>query len=165
MDYNALIQSIMDNWGAIMATVVAGGGGIWALLSKISRNKFTHNLNSVEVSLFRKFDAVGKTTFEVLAKVEGALANVERRVAIMEQSNDALSKENLVLSNLVIEALSIANIPLSAKESFFGGIQDMVVVNDKVKSTLTSIIEAQKMQKQLDDKKGQEIYSKLDSGV
>ena len=165
MDYNAVIQSITENWGAIMSTVVVGGGSIWALLSKIGANKFSSNLTRIESSMFKKFDAVGKTTFDVLTKVERVLSNVQDRVSIMEKANETLSKENLVLSNLVIEALSVAPIPLSAKEKFYGGIQDLTIVNDKVKDALLAIQEAQKVQKQVETQKEQDLYSKLDSEV
>lgn len=165
MDYNAVIQSITENWSAIMSTILVGGGSFWALLNKISKNKFNHELGSFQSTVTRKFDAVGKTTFDVLSKVDKSMSAMEQRISSMEKTNQVVSQENLVLSNLVVELMALAPIPLSAKEKFYGGIHDMTIINDKVKDALLAIQEAQKIQKQTQDKKETELYEKLDSGV
>ena len=55
-------------------------------------------------------------------------------------------KENVLLANAVVELVSVAN-PVQAKEKFYGGLNSLSIINEKVGEALNTTIEVQKISK------------------
>lgn len=164
MDWNLLIEQIQSNWTAIVATLGVSGGGLWAILSNISKSKLGSNLTSLNTAFYNiESKVVGKV--EAFSKIlYEKLEAFEQRMNIAESQNLELKKENVLLANAVVELVSVANVPVQAKEKFYGGLNSLSIINEKVGEALNATIEMQKIAKTVEVNKSQETIEKL-SGV
>ncbi len=164
MDWELLIEQIQSNWTAIVATFGEAGGGIWAVISNISKSKLGMNLTglntafyNIETKVVSKVEALSKILYDKLEVFE-------ERMKIAESQNLELKKENVLLANAVVELVSVANVPVQAKEKFYGGLNSLSIINEKVGEALNTTIEVQKISKTVELQKSQETIDKL-SGV
>lgn len=164
MDWELLIEQIQSNWTAIVATFGVAGGGIWAVISNISKSKLGMNLTglntafyNIETKVVSKVEALSKILYDKLEVFE-------ERMKIAESQNLELKKENVLLANAVVELVSVANVPVQAKEKFYGGLNSLSIINEKVGEALNTTIEVQKISKTVELQRSQETIDKL-SGV
>ena len=161
MDWELLIEQIQSNWTAIVATFGVAGGGIWAVISNISKSKLGMNLTglntafyNIETKVVSKVEALSKILYDKLEVFE-------ERMKIAESQNLELKKENVLLANAVVELVSVANVPVQAKEKFYGGLNSLSIINEKVGEALNATIEVQKIAKTVELNKSQETIDKL----
>jgi hypothetical protein len=164
MDWNLLIEQIQSNWTSIVATFGVAGGGIWAVISKIRQSKLFLNFDGLNKS-FSNIESKVVSKVEALSKIlYDKLEVFEERMKIAESQNLELKKENVLLANAVVELVSVANVPVQAKEKFYGGLNSLSIINEKVGEALNTTIEVQKISKTVELQKSQETIDKL-SGV
>ena len=69
---------------------------------------------------------------------------------IAESQNLEPKKENVLLANAVVELVSVANVPVQAKEKFYGGLNSLSIINEKVgEGTQHQRLKCKRLRKQL----------------
>jgi hypothetical protein len=81
--------------------------------------------------------SVSKILYDKFEGFQSQLKEYEGKV-------DAVTQENAVLANLLVQTLTVANIPVEAKQKFYEGLMQTVKINDTIKDTLHTVIEKQK---------------------
>lgn len=135
-----IIQWASDQWVELVAT----GGVTVASIKWFIVDRITLTKKNLEVGNFKgivqQVDADVKAVSKVLYdKFEGFQDQLQQ----YEQKVDAVTQENSVLANLLVQTLSVANIPVDAKQKFYEGLMQATKINDAVKETLNTVIAKQ----------------------
>jgi NAD kinase len=162
--WESIIEWLNQNWTPFIATLGVGGGGLLVTLGNLSKAKLNLNVSSVMGKLTSLEGVVVQRIEKISKIVYDKLEAFEERMKIQEKENNTLKQENVMLANLVVEALSIANVPLQGKEKFYAGLNDISIINQKIAETLKATIDMSKIAKEQDLAKTKENIDKL-SGV
>lgn len=149
-----IIQWASDQWVELVAT-----GGVtvasikWFVIDRITlakKNLEVGNFKGVIQQVDADVKSISKVLYDKFEGFQGQLKQYEEKV-------DAVTKENAVLANLLVQTLSVANIPVEAKQKFYEGLMQATKINDAVKETLNTVIakqqeaQAQLQQTQVDN--------------
>lgn len=139
--WDSIIQFAQDSWVELMAT---GGVTIatikWFIIDKINLAK-----KELDVINFKaKIQDVGQDVKVVTKVLYDKFEEFQNEFEKQNAKIDSVTKENVLLANLAVQAISVANIPVDAKEKFFNSMVEAVKINDEIKKTLEIIIEKQK---------------------
>jgi hypothetical protein len=139
--WGELIQWVSDGWVELVAT-----GGVtvasikWFVVDRITLSKKNLELGNFK-GIIQQVDTDVKAVSKILYdKFEGFQTQLKE----YEGKVDAVTQENAVLANLLVQTLTVANIPVEAKQKFYEGLMQTVKVNDAIKDTLHTVIEKQK---------------------
>jgi hypothetical protein len=80
-------------------------------------------------------------------KVVTIESEVQKLIGVVSNKDNELATKDLQiqqLANLVVQTLTVANVPLSQKENFFAGLNQVSVVGDKAMESLKLFIEHSK---------------------
>lgn len=157
--WETIVSFAQEQWVGLMTT---GGVTIasvkWFVLDKINFAKketdvvnFKSKINDVGQDV----KVVSKVLYE---KFEDLQDNFEKQSVKIE----AITKENVMLANLVVQTLSVAVIPVEAKEKFFNAMMETVKINEEVKQSFKIILDKQKEHQEKIQDNIQETASKLD---
>jgi hypothetical protein len=157
--WETIVSFAQEQWVGLMTT---GGVTIasvkWFVLDKINFAKketdvvnFKSKINDVGQDV----KVVSKVLYE---KFEDLQDNFEKQSVKIE----AITKENVMLANLVVQTLSVAVIPVEAKEKFFNAMMETVKINEEVKQSFKIILDKQKENQEKIQDNIQETASKLD---
>jgi hypothetical protein len=157
--WETIIQFAEEQWVGLMTT-----GGVtlasikWFVLDKINFAKkeadvvnFKSKINDVGQDV----KVVSKVLYEKFEDLQGKFEEQSLKI-------EAITKENVMLANLAVQALSVATIPVEAKEKFFNAMVETVKINEDVKKTFGIILEKQKETQDNIQENIQETASKLD---
>ena len=139
--WDSIIQFAQDSWVELMAT---GGVSIaaikWFIIDKINLAK-----KELDVINFKaKIQDVGQDVKVVTKVLYDKFEEFQNEFEKQSAKIDSVTKENVMLANLAVQAISVANIPVDAKEKFFNSMVETVKINDEIKKTLEIIIEKQR---------------------
>lgn len=138
--WDSIIQFASDSWIELVTT-----GGVtlasvkWLVLDRITlakKNLEIGNFQGIVNQVGSDVKAVNKVLYDKFEIFQNQLKEHEAKM-------EKVTQENALLSDLVIQALSVANVPLSAKQQFFNTLTQAVKVNDNVKQTVDAILKAQ----------------------
>jgi hypothetical protein len=136
-----IIQWASDQWVELVAT-----GGVtvasikWFVVDRITLAKKNLELGNFK-GIIQQVDTDVKSVSKILYdKFEGFQSQLKE----YEGKVDAVTQENAVLANLLVQTLTVANIPVEAKQKFYEGLMQTVKINDAIKDTLHTVIEKQK---------------------
>lgn len=136
-----IIQWASDQWVELVAT-----GGVtvasvkWFVVDRITLAKKNLELGNFK-GIIQQVDTDVKSVSKILYdKFEGFQSQLKE----YEGKVDAVTQENAVLANLLVQTLTVANIPVEAKQKFYEGLMQTVKINDTIKDTLHTVIEKQK---------------------
>ncbi len=158
MNWETIIQTLTNNWAELGITGVGLMAGFkWFITDKITQGK-----NSLDYNLLRSqvgtFDKSFGTKLEVVFNKVETLSNL---VQSLTKENAIKDEQVNVLSNLVVEALSVANVPLANKDKFYAGLNQVSIINANVSEALKGIIDTQKETKQTQDNTNQVLMDSL----
>jgi hypothetical protein len=136
-----IIQWASDQWVELVAT-----GGVtvasikWFVVDRITLAKKNLELGNFK-GIIQQVDTDVKSVSKILYdKFEGFQSQLKE----YEGKVDAVTQENAVLANLLVQTLTVANIPVEAKQKFYEGLMQTVKINDAIKDSLHTVIEKQK---------------------
>lgn len=148
-----IIRFIQEQWTAIMATGAVGGISIYAIIGAL-RNKNTiinfDNLGNSYKEIEKGFKGIAKVVYDELKDVKESFKEVVAELQITKG-------DNMILKDLLITTLSVADIPLAQKEAFYQAILQISKVSDTAVLALKSNIDALKEQKLLENDLNDEI--------
>jgi hypothetical protein len=157
--WETIVSFVEEQWVGLMTT-----GGLtmasvkWFVLDKINfakKESDVVNFKSKINDVGQDVKVVSKVLYE---KFEDLQDNFEKQSVKIE----AITKENVMLSNLVVQTLSVAAIPVEAKEKFFNSMMETVKINEEVKQSFKVILDKQKENQENIQDNIQETASKLD---
>jgi hypothetical protein len=157
--WETIVSFVEEQWVGLMTT-----GGLtmasvkWFVLDKINfakKESDVVNFKSKINDVGQDVKVVSKVLYE---KFEDLQDNFEKQSVKIE----AITKENVMLSNLVVQTLSVASIPVEAKEKFFNSMMETVKINEEVKQSFKVILDKQKENQEKIQDNIQETASKLD---
>lgn len=139
--WDSVIQFTQESWVELVTT---GGVSIaaikWFVVDKINLAK-----KELDVINFKaKIQDVGQDVKVVTKVLYDKFEEFQKEFEKQSVKIDSVTKENVMLANLAVQAISVANIPVDAKEKFFNSMVETVKINDEIKKTLEIIIEKQK---------------------
>lgn len=139
--WDSVIQFAQESWVELVTT---GGVSIaaikWFVVDKINLAK-----KELDVINFKaKIQDVGQDVKVVTKVLYDKFEEFQKEFEKQSVKIDSVTKENVMLANLAVQAISVANIPVDAKEKFFNSMVETVKINDEIKKTLEIIIEKQK---------------------
>jgi len=135
-----IIQWASDQWVELVAT-----GGVtvasvkWFIVDRITlakKNLELGNFKGIVQQVDTDVKAVSKILYDKFEGFQSQLKEYEGKV-------EAVTQENAVLANLLVQTLTVANIPVEAKQKFYEGLMQTVKINDAIKETLHTVIEKQ----------------------
>lgn len=146
--WGSIIEFMNDQWVELVAT---GGVTIasikWFVIDRITltkKNLEVGNFKGVIQQVDTDVKAISKVLYDKFEGFQDQLQQYEHKV-------DAVTQENTVLANLLVQTLSVANIPVDAKQKFYEGLMQATKINDTVKETLNAVIaKQQEVQAQLE---------------
>jgi hypothetical protein len=157
--WETIVSFAQEQWVGLMTT---GGVTIasvkWFVLDKINfakKESDVVNFKSKINDVGQDVKVVSKVLYE---KFEDLQDNFEKQSVKIE----AITKENVMLANLVVQTLSVAVIPVEAKEKFFNAMMETVKINEEVKQSFKIILDKQKEHQEKIQDNIQETASKLD---
>jgi hypothetical protein len=157
--WETIVSFAQEQWVGLMTT---GGVTIasikWFVLDKINfakKESDVVNFKSKINDVGQDVKVVSKVLYE---KFEDLQDNFEKQSVKIE----AITKENVMLANLVVQTLSVAVIPVEAKEKFFNAMMETVKINEEVKQSFKIILDKQKENQEKIQDNIQETASKLD---
>jgi hypothetical protein len=157
--WETIVSFVEEQWVGLMTT-----GGLtmasvkWFVLDKINfakKESDVVNFKSKINDVGQDVKVVSKVLYE---KFEDLQDNFEKQSVKIE----AITKENIMLSNLVVQTLSVAVVPVEAKEKFFNSMMETVKINEEVKQSFKVILDKQKENQENIQDNIQETASKLD---
>ena len=157
--WETIVSFVEEQWVGLMTT-----GGLtmasvkWFVLDKINfakKESDVVNFKSKINDVGQDVKVVSKVLYE---KFEDLQDNFEKQSVKIE----AITKENVMLSNLVVQTLSVAVVPVEAKEKFFNSMMETVKINEEVKQSFKVILDKQKENQENIQDNIQETASKLD---
>jgi hypothetical protein len=157
--WETIVSFVEEQWVGLMTT-----GGLtmasvkWFVLDKINfakKESDVVNFKSKINDVGQDVKVVSKVLYE---KFEDLQDNFEKQSVKIE----AITKENVMLSNLVVQTLSVAVVPVEAKEKFFNSMMETVKINEEVKQSFKVILDKQKENQEKTQENIQETASKLD---
>ena len=157
--WETIVSFAQEQWVGLMTT---GGVTIasvkWFVLDKINfakKESDVVNFKSKINDVGQDVKVVSKVLYE---KFEDLQDNFEKQSVKIE----AITKENVMLANLVVQTLSVAVVPVEAKEKFFNAMMETVKINEEVKQSFKIILDKQKENQEKIQDNIQETASKLD---
>ena len=132
-----IIQWASDQWVELVAT-----GGVtvasikWFVVDRIAltkKNLEVGNFKGVIQQVDADVKSISKVLYDKFEGFQGQLKEYEQKV-------DAVTQENSLLANLLVQTLSVANIPVEAKQKFYEGLMQATKINDAVRETLNTVI-------------------------
>ena len=135
-----IIQWASDQWVELVAT-----GGVtvasikWFVVDRITltkKNLEVGNFKGVIQQVDADVKSISKVLYDKFEGFQGQLKEYEQKV-------DAVTQENALLANLLVQTLSVANIPVEAKQKFYEGLMQATKINDAVRETLNTVITKQ----------------------
>ena len=157
--WETIVSFAQEQWVGLMTT---GGVTIasikWFVLDKINfakKESDVVNFKSKINDVGQDVKVVSKVLYE---KFEDLQDNFEKQSVKIE----AITKENVMLANLVVQTLSVAVVPVEAKEKFFNAMMETVKINEEVKQSFKIILDKQKEHQEKIQDNIQETASKLD---
>ena len=133
------------NWASEQWVELVATGGVtvasikWFVVDRITLSKKNLELGNFK-GIIQQVDtdvkAVSKVLYDKFEGFQSQLKEYEGKV-------DAVTQENAVLANLLVQTLTVANIPVEAKQKFYEGLMQTVKINDAIKDTLHTVIEKQ----------------------
>jgi len=141
---NDLIQWVNARYAELVATGLTGYVVARDIVKAVITRKVSSNFDDLSTNLTKVVDVSSKAQ-AVRDKVVFEEVNGLKE-QLLEQQKDSLRKDMQInqLTDMNISLMSIANIPLVAKEDFSKSISHFDMVNKNVKLSLDKSIEAQK---------------------
>lgn len=141
--WDSIIGFVETSWIELVTTSGVTLAGIkWFVIDKINLAK-----KDIDVINFKaKVQDVGQDVKVVTKVLYEKFEDFQKTFESYQSKIDNVSKENVMLANLVVETLSVANIPVDAKEKFYKGLMEVAKINDDVKKTLEIVITKKKEQ-------------------
>lgn len=141
--WDSIIGFVETSWIELVTTSGVTFAGIkWFVIDKINLSK-----KDLDVINFKaKIQDVGQDVKVVTKVLYEKFEDFQKTFEGYQSKIDNVSKENVMLANLVVETLSVANIPVDAKEKFYKGLMEVAKINDDVKKTLEIVIAKKKEQ-------------------
>lgn len=136
--WDSIISFVESSWIELVTTSGVTFAGIkWFIVDKINLAK-----KEIDVVNFKaKIQDVGQDVKVVTKVLYEKFEDFQKTFEGYQNKIDNVSKENVMLANLLVETLSVANIPVDAKEKFYKGLIDVAKINEDVKKTLEIVIE------------------------
>jgi len=139
--WDSIIQFAQESWIELVTTSGVSIAAIkWFIVDKINLAK-----KELDVINFKaKIQDVGQDVKVVTKVLYDKFEEFQNEFEKQSVKIDSVTKENVMLASLAVQAISVANIPVDAKEKFFNSMVETVKINDEIKKTLEIIIEKQK---------------------
>jgi len=142
MNWTEIWGWVNQQWAGIAST---GAFGLIAIKSfvidKIGSVRKIENFDALKDVITTDNELTNTKTQLVYDKLELTMNKFDEII----KQNNVIIEQNEQMKNLTIQALSVANVPLQAKESFFGGLNGVVQANEKVMATFKQSIDLQKV--------------------
>ena len=139
MVWNDIISWVNSNFAQL------GVGALTVLeFAKMIGNRL--NFNKVYASTVTPITSSNNVVFN---KVNEAITTVNKLTPLVTQlvaSNQSKDAKIEALSNLVVDLVAVAKVPLSAQKDFFNGIVKAKVVSENASLVLAKVIEAKQNQ-------------------
>jgi hypothetical protein len=157
--WETVVSFVEEQWVGLMTT-----GGLtmasvkWFVLDKINFAKKESDV----VNFKSKINDVGQDVKVVSKVLYEKFEDLQDKFEKQSVKIEAITKENVMLSNLVVQTLSVAVVPVEAKEKFFNSMMETVKINEEVKQSFKAILDKQKENQEKTQENIQETASKLD---
>lgn len=156
--WESIIEFLNNSWLEVTTTGLAGLAGFkWLVLDKIKNNKVGLDFVSLKNTLSTKVDKVFDSIAIVFDRVEKLSGIVEN----MTQENAVKDEQIGALSDLVVQTLSIANLPLDQKAQFYDNLNKISIISDNAKKVLSGVVANQKQVAQVVENIDKELDGKL----
>jgi hypothetical protein len=157
--WETIVSFAQEQWVGLMTT---GGVTIasikWFVLDKINFAKKESDV----VNFKSKINDVGQDVKVVSKVLYEKFEDLQDKFEKQSVKIEAITKENVMLANLVVQTLSVAVVPVEAKEKFFNAMMETVKINEEVKQSFKIILDKQKEHQEKIQDNIQETASKLD---
>lgn len=156
--WESIIEFLNNSWLEVTTTGLTGLAGFkWLVLDKIKNNKVSLDFVSLKNTLSTKVDKVFDSIAIVFDRVEKLSGIVEN----MTQENAVKDEQIGALSDLVVQTLSIANLPLDQKAQFYDNLNKISIISDNAKKVLSGVVANQKQVAQVEENIDKELDGKL----
>lgn len=156
--WESIIEFLNNSWLEVTATSGIGLMGFkWLVLDKIKNNKLNLDFVSLRDNLSTKVDKVFTSidiVFERVEKLTGIVENLTKENAIKDE-------QIVALSDLVVQSLSIANVPLDQKSKFYDNLNRISIVSDNTKKVLQGVVAGEKQIVEINENIENELDGKL----
>lgn len=147
---NEIIAWINQRYVEITATGLTSYIVVRDVVKSVIARKVTDNFDGLKNVVSQSSKAQALRDKVVFEKVD----TLEQQLIKEREEKQLIIMQNNQLADLSVTALSVANVPVQAKESFSKSISDMSNINANAKATLLKSIEVQKqaLEQQAKDK-------------
>lgn len=123
------------------------------------------NFNKVYNSTVTPITSSNNVVFNKVNEAISLVTKLSNEVAVLKDVSLSKDKQIETLSSLLVSTLSVANVPVSAKQDFFNAIAKAKVVSDDTSLVLAKMIEAQQRQASTVQVSNDEAINALKNGV
>lgn len=156
--WESIISTLEQYWLELTSTGFVTVFGLKTFIfDKINANKVNMDFKSMGsnfkddfTKLFNAMDLV----FEKVEKLNGVVDNLTKENALKDEQVNALS-------DLVVQTLSVANLPLEQKAIFYENLNKVAIVSDNTKTILKSIVAREEKAIAVDNQINEELDGKL----
>lgn len=158
MDWNVIVNWFNEQWVAITST---GAMGLIALktfvLDKLNLNKNVSGYSALQSTVIAK-DSEHTAQLEIIYdEFKKTNVKLDENSVLMK----SIIQQNAQIISLNTQVLSLANVPVSAKETFYQNLKTIDGVNLKSLEVLKQSIDIQKIAQDLQSKTTQIITDKI----
>lgn len=148
-----IIDFITKYWVDIMATGSLGGISIYAIVNAVRNKKTIINfdvLGDNYKEIEKGFKNIGKVIYDELNVVKESFKEVVGELQVAKE-------DNKILKDLLITTLSVANVPLEQKKTFYNTILKISKASDLAVLSLKESIDLEEEQKLIENDLNDEI--------
>lgn len=156
--WNSIIEFLSNSWLEVTSTGLVGLASFkWLILDKIKNTKFNLDFNSMKDTLSTKVDKVFTSidiVFDRVEKLSGLVENLTKENAVKDEQIGALS-------DLVVQTLTVANVPLEGKKQFYDNLTHVAIVSDNTKKILQGVVAREQQVVEFEENIDEELDGKL----
>ncbi len=141
MEFIDVINWVKEAWVGIVGTGLISVAGIkWFILDNIKLKKTQIMQIDGEKKWLKRLDFVATETKEIKDEFNKVVSQLNNLI----QEGQIKDNQINILSNLVVETLAVANVPLAQKEKFYGALTKTSTLGQETLDMFKAMIEQTK---------------------
>jgi hypothetical protein len=141
MEFIDVINWVKEAWVGIVGTGLISVAGVkWFVLDNIKLKKSQIMQIDGEQKWLNRLNFVATETNEIKAEFKKVMGYVD----VLLKEGQVKDNQINILSNLIVETLAVANVPLAQKEKFYSALTKTAVLSEQTLDMFKSVVEQTK---------------------
>lgn len=158
MDWNTIIAWASEQWAGIASTGALGLIAVKAFVfDKLNLNKSAESYTTLQSAVL----STEKQNTAQLEIIYDEFQKISKKLEEQIKTTQQVVTANAQLIDLNIQTLTVANVPVQAKETFYNVLQQIGITNNQVLESLKTSIDLQKIAQTLQEKTTQIVTEKI----